>query len=626
MIPREILHKATHWRNVPFALLTLIHAIVPFAHLIAADKPNILWISCEDTGQQLGCYGDEYSSTPYLDAFAKKSQRYLNCWSNAPVCAPARTAIITGMYPPAFGAQHMRSEVSLPNFAKTIPEHLHSVGYYCSNNSKEDYNFRKRTGMWDDSSQKAHWRNRSKDQPFFSVFNLQITHESQIRKRPYQPKHPTSSVPIPPYHPDTPEVRIDWAQYYDRITEMDSQFQKILIQLEDDGLSESTIVFFFGDHGSGMPRSKRWLYESGLRVPMMVHIPSKFQSIVGASYQAGFESKRLVSFLDLAPTVLELAGLAQSAYLHGESFFSDEARARSKLIGFRDRMDERIDCSRAIRDHRYLYVRNFFPSRPQGAYLAYMFETPTTNDWYRCYIEGRLDKVQSRFWETKDVEELYDLDVDPHQVTNLAYNPAYQSQRTELGQSLKQWMLDHEDKGCIPEDWLLDGRLDSINDAIESAWRSGDVIDSNERTDIMLESTMPMDRYWGLVALHTQLSKHRRTVIPDTVPALITDSEDVVAIAALEILARYSTPEQATTSNEKLVQIAIGDKTTWGSRMLALNAIYPDALNQSTKISLEQIPEKRKKSWTKDLPSRYAEYLPRLIDHLCHPHSPKTKE
>lgn len=626
MILTEILHKTTHWRIVSCALLTLIHAIVPFAHLIAADKPNILWISCEDTGPQLGCYGDNYSSTPHLDAFAKKSQRYLNCWSNAPVCAPARTTIITGMYPPAFGAQHMRSEVPLPDFAKTIPEHLHSVGYYCSNNSKEDYNFRKRTGMWDDSSQKAHWRNRSKGQPFFSVFNLQITHESQIRKRPYQPKHPTSAVPIPPYHPDTPEVRIDWAQYYDRITEMDSQFQKLLNQLEDDGLSESTVVFFFGDHGSGMPRSKRWLYESGLRVPMMVHIPIKFQSIVGANYQAGLESKRLVSFLDLAPTVLQLAGIDQPAYLHGESFFSDEPRSRSYLIGFRDRMDERIDCSRAIRDHRYLYVRNFFPSRPQGAYLAYMFETPTTKDWYRCYIEGRLDKVQSRFWETKDVEELYDLDVDPHQVTNLAHNPAYQAQCTELGQSLKQWMLDHEDKGCIPEDWLLQGKLDSIDDAIESAWRSGDVIDSIERADIMLESAKPIERYWGLVTLHTQLSQHRRTVIPDSVPALVTDSEDVVAIAALEILAKYSTPDQAPASNEKLVKIAIGERTTWGSRMLALNAIHPNTLNQSTKTTLEQIPEKRKKSWTKDLPARYAEYLPRLIDHLCRSQSSKPAE
>ena len=619
MISTTALCPTTPRRIRWIAFLLFFQSITSNVHLHAAEKPNILWISCEDTGPQLGCYGDEYSRTPNLDAFAKKSQRFLNCWSNAPVCAPARTTIITGMFPPSFNAQHMRSEVSLPDFAKTLPEQLHEAGYYCSNNSKEDYNFRKRQGMWDDSSQKAHWRNRPKNKPFFSVFNIQVTHESQIRKRPYQPTHPTDSVPIPPYHPDTPEVRIDWAQYYDRITEMDSQFQKILDQLEDDGLTASTVVFFFGDHGSGMPRSKRWLYESGLRVPMLVHIPTKFHSTLGASYQADSVTKRLVSFLDLTPTVLHLAGANRPSYLHGESFFVDDSQAHSTLVGFRDRMDERIDCSRAIRDHRYLYIRNFFPFRPQGVYLAYMFQTPTTKDWYRAYTEGRLDKSQSKFWETKDVEELYDLSEDPHQVNNLADKPSHQVQQKKLASSLKHWMLEHEDTGCVPEDWLLQKRVVSVTSAIEAAWQSGDVIDSIEGSDAMMESPKPVNRYWGLVAVHTQLSKKRRTLIPAAIESSAMDREPIVAIAALDILANFGTPEQSTEANNHLVQIAIGDETTWGARMLALNAINDGTLITSAKESLGETSEKRRKSWAKDLPSRYMEYLPRLIERLSNP-------
>lgn len=608
------------------AFLLLFHSITSNAHLQATEKPNILWISCEDTGPQLGCYGDEYSRTPYLDAFSKKSQRFLNCWSNAPVCAPARTTIITGLFPPSFGAQHMRSEVSLPDFAKTLPEQLHEAGYYCSNNSKEDYNFRKRSGMWDDSSQKSHWRNRPKGKPFFSVFNLQVTHESQIRKRPYTPTHPTDSVPIPPYHPDTPEVRIDWAQYYDRITEMDSQFQKILDQLEDDDLTESTVVFFFGDHGSGMPRSKRWLYESGLRVPMLVHIPTKFQSTLGASYQADSVTKRLVSFLDLTPTVLHLAGATRPSYLHGESFFGDDSQAHSTLVGFRDRMDERVDCSRAMRDHRYLYIRNFFPFRPQGAFLAYMFQTTTTKDWYRAYTEGRLNKAQSKFWEAKDVEEFYDLSVDPHQINNLANDPSHQAPKKVLANALKQWMLEHEDTGCVPEDWILQKNANSMTSAIEAGWKSGDIVDSIEGSDVMMASSNPIERYWGLIALQTQLSQKRRPSIPASVTSSSADQENIVAIAALEILAKFGTFEQSTKANDALVHIAIADNSTWGARMLALNAIHADTLNPTDQKSLREIPEKRKKAWAKDLPTRYAEYAPRLIERLSNPEDPKNAE
>lgn len=231
-------------------------------------RPNILWITCEDTGPQLGCYGDPYANTPNLDRLASRGILYSHAWSNAPVCAPARTTIISGVYPTATGSEHMRSFTRLAPGMKMYPQFLREAGYYTGNNAKEDYNLAKPGGeVWDDSNAKAHWRRRKPGQPFFQIFNIEDSHESQIRKRPHTLIHDPAKVRIPAYHPDTPETRRDWAQDYDNITTVDGKAGKILADLEGDGLAEDTIVFFYGDHGSGMPRSKRWPYNSGLQVP-----------------------------------------------------------------------------------------------------------------------------------------------------------------------------------------------------------------------------------------------------------------------------------------------------------------------------------------------------------------------
>ena len=270
----------------------------------AADRPNILWISSEDNGQHLGCYGDEYADTPNLDAFAKTGMRYKTAWSNAPVCAPARTTIISGMYPPSTGSQHMRSTTQLPTeiageAVKMFPAFLREAGYYCTNASKEDYNLDKTGQVWDQSNGKAHWKNRDEGQPFFAVFNETVSHESKIRSKPHELVHDPAGVRVPAYHPDIPEVRRDWAQYYDKLTEMDRRLGKHLKDLEKAGLADETIVFYWGDHGSGMPRSKRTPLDSGLRVPMIVRFPDKFKHLAPPEYQVDGESDRLVSFVDL---------------------------------------------------------------------------------------------------------------------------------------------------------------------------------------------------------------------------------------------------------------------------------------------------------------------------------------
>ena len=416
------------------------------------QRPNILWITSEDNGPHLGCYGDRFATTPNLDRLASKGTIYLNAWSNAPVCAPARTTIITGMYPPSTGSEHMRSNVPLPEGMKLYPQFLRDAGYYCTNNSKEDYNVEKPGQVWDESSTQAHWRNRKPGQPFFAVFNFTQTHESQIRRRPHDAVHDPSKVRVPAYHPDTPEVRQDWAQYYDKMTEMDVAAGKVLAELERDGLHEETIVFYYGDHGPGMPRSKRWPYNSGLRVPLIVYVPEKFRRLAPPDYRPGGRSERLVSFVDLAPTVLSLAGINPPAYMQGHAFMGPFAAPEQNcLYGFRGRMDERLDLVRSVRDKRYVYIRNFMPHKIYGQYVSYMFETPTTRVWKDLYDQGKLRPEQKTFWETKAPEELYDLETDPDEVRNLANYPEYRDVLERLRGKQRELALRIRDVGFLPE-------------------------------------------------------------------------------------------------------------------------------------------------------------------------------
>lgn len=278
-------------RRVVFALTVCslgMLALSAFSQVVAQSPgvalPNILWITSEDTGTQIGCYGDKFADTPHIDSLAAKGMMFTNCWSNAPVCAPARTTIITGCYPNSLGAQHMRSEVRMPDSIRLYPAMLRDLGFYCTNNSKEDYNVSQIGETWDDSSNKAHWRKRKAGQPFFAVFNFTTSHESQIRTRPHIAIHDPAKVPIPPFHPDTPECRQDWAQYYDKVTAMDTQVGRVLAQLREDGLDNDTIVFYYGDHGTGMPRGKRWLYQTGLHVPLVVYVPERFRALAGEQY------------------------------------------------------------------------------------------------------------------------------------------------------------------------------------------------------------------------------------------------------------------------------------------------------------------------------------------------------
>jgi len=417
-----------------------------------ADRPNILWITCEDTGPQLGCYGDAYAETPNLDRLAAQGLRYLHAWSNAPVCAPARTTIISGVYPTSTGAEHMRSLVAMPPGMRMYPQLLRERGYYCTNNNKEDYNLEKPGQVWDDSSVRAHWKNRGPGQPFFAIFNITVSHESQIRVRPHTLKHDPAKARVPAYHPDTPEVRHDWAQYYDKVTEMDALAGKRLEELEEAGLGGDTIVFFYGDHGSGMPRSKRWPYNSGLHVPIIVRFPEKYRHLAPADYAPGGTSDRLVSFVDLAPTLLSLAGIEPPDWIEGHAFLGKNAAGPQPYVfGFRGRMDERYDLVRSVRNRRYVYIRNYMPHLIYGQHVSYMFQTPTTQVWKRLYDAGKLARPKTFFWEPKPAEELYDLQTDRDEVRNLVDSAEHRQVLEELRRALREHTLKTRDAGFLSE-------------------------------------------------------------------------------------------------------------------------------------------------------------------------------
>ena len=428
------------------------------AEMPKTERPNILWISCEDTSCDLGCYGDSYAVTPNLDALAAQGVRYTNVYTNAGVCAPSRCGVITGMYPTTIGTHHMRCQGVPPAEVKCFPEYLRAAGHYCTNNSKTDYQFDPPVTAWDESSNKAHWRNRDGDQAFFAVFNLTISHESQNwPKKGEKLVHDAAKAVVPPYYPDTPVVRENLARYYDNVTKMDGQAGQILKQLEEDGLAEDTIVWFWGDHGRGLPRAKRWIYDSGIRAPLIIRVPQKWRRYVmpGSpdAVAPGTVNDELIAFIDFAPTMLSLAGAAIPKHLQGQAFLGGQkARPRDYVFAARDRMDEAYDIIRAVRDKRYKYIRNYMPHLTRAQDIEYMNRMPIMQEMRRASAEGKLKGPQKQYFEpTKPVEELYDTLNDPHEVNNLADDPKYKDVLLRLRKVHGEWMEQSRDIGLIPE-------------------------------------------------------------------------------------------------------------------------------------------------------------------------------
>jgi uncharacterized sulfatase len=529
-------------------------------------RPNILWVTCEDSSPNLGCYGDPQARTPNLDKLAAEGMRYDNAFTVAPVCAPSRSCLITGVYPTTLGTLHMRCRNQPRDPVECFPEYLRKAGYYCTNNSKEDYNFKTPSTVWNESSGKAHFRNRpDKDQHFFAVFNFTITHESRIGTltkdlgeqeralvEAIEPHDPAKII-LPPYYPDTEIIRRHWAHYYDLVTAMDGQVGQILRELEEDGLAKETVVFFFSDHGVGAPRGKRTLYDSGLHVPLIVRWPEQVRP--------GDTTDRLVSFVDFAPTLLSIVGLPIPEYMQGIPFLgSAEGPPRDRVYAARDRMDERYDMFRAVRDKRFKYIRNYEPRVPYDLPLSYPESFPIMQELRRVKAENGLDGPQSLFFrKEKPVEELYDTAADPFELHNLASDPAHAKALETLRSEMDRWMGETHDLGLVPEfelaAWLASGGKDKAGGSAAyrplqgSAGASELFGKSANRWIEGLNSSDPLVRYRGIKSL--------AILGAPAIPALLSAMKDADSIVAYWAARAFGEIEPLTADAEGALQQAL---------------------------------------------------------------------
>ena len=492
-----------------------------------ADRPNILWITSEDNSPYLGCYGDLQAKTPHLDRFSEQGVRYLNAFSSAPVCSAARSTLITGMNASTLGVHNHRSSVPVPRGVVYYPQVFREAGYYCTNNSKTDYNMSingKRAGWkdvgWHESNGRAHYRNRRKGQPFFAVFNTTLSHEGQTTDKAYRgrmkenpPRRvvPPAKVILPPYHPDTPAIRENWSRYFDNLSLMDKWVGEKLQELEELGEAENTIVFYYADHGGALPRGKRNIHDSGSRVPLIIRFPEKWKHL--APGNPGETSDQLVAFVDFPATAVNLCGLEIPGIWEGRPFLGPAAEEREFVYLFRGRMDERYDTVRAVRTKEHLYVHNFSPHRPLGQAYTYPFRVlASMGSWYEAFKAGKCNEDQARYWQRKKAEELYVVKSDPFQIRNLIGEKDHRDVLNDLRAKLRDEILSTRDTGLIPEGMY--GRLagsgtihefaqsesylaDEVLSAASKAVR-GDLGTGFSFARKCMQHDSPLIRYWGV--------------------------------------------------------------------------------------------------------------------------------
>jgi arylsulfatase A-like enzyme len=521
------------------------------------EKPNILWITCEDITTMIGCYGDPLATTPNIDNLASEGVLYKNAYSTAPVCSPARSCLVTGVYATSLGTQNLRSDFEIPSFIRTLPHILREEGYYCSNNYKEDYNFYDST-IWDESSHEAHWRNRPVNKPFFSVFNFETTHQSQIfgddstfynkyghllsdeeRTRP-------KDINLPPYFFDSHQVRKLWARYYDLVKIMDRQVGNILNQLDEDGLKENTIVFFYSDHGTGMPRAKRALYNSGIKVPFIVYLPEKYRNLT--SYEPGTLSDDMVSFVDFPPTLLNILVIPIPDYMQGKPFLGNDVSKREYTFATSDRVDEAFEISRTVKSKKYSYIRNFLPHLPLIQPNFYTDQSEIMQELLQLKEFSEMTPAQKSMWLPRRLpEELYDLDNDPFETKNLAKDQGYHDILVKMRYELKKWLRETHDTGLIPEGYLLDNCDETTAYEVSRSDQFYPIEKALDTNDLLLEENIDINqlisklnedetliRFWAAVSLQYIIDPSDDVI--EALNTALADPSIYVQLAASESL------------------------------------------------------------------------------------------
>lgn len=527
-------------------------------------QPNILWISAEDIGCMLAAYGDSTAYTPNIDRLANEGVVYEKAFTVAGVCAPSRSSMITGVYPTSMGTQHMRTwGIDLPPEIRPFTMYLREAGYYCTNQHKEDFNFKKPEGTWDESSKTAHWRNRAPGQPFFTVFNNIVTHE---HKTWYNERNflgvDINTVPVPGYYPQENEaVRKSVARVYSNIMDLDAHVGYILQQLEAANLMDSTIIVFWSDHGGPLPRQKRELYDSGVKVPLIIRYPD--------GYGAGTRAEELISLMDLGPTMLSVAGVKVPEHMHGRPFLGDQkAPGRDYVYLHRDRMDGQYDLVRGVRDERFKYFRNYHPERPNIQDIQYRLQVPMMQELIDLHEAGKLEPAQEIWFHTsKPVEELYDTAMDPDELNNLAAQSAYQDKLTALRQAHEAWRASTLDLGAIPEpelhaiqeregvalyDWAR-----ANPDLVKRSWEAALLNAPGTDAEAILKAArdpFPAVRYWGIYALSRVLQDASLGEHYNFVREQLEHPSVAVQVAAARTLGRHGHLQEALRHLEALME------------------------------------------------------------------------
>lgn len=543
----------------------------------ASERPNILWITGEDmSARWLGCYGNTAIETPNFDRLAREGFLYRNCYATVPVCAPARSAWITGIHPVSTGTIYMRSLNALPDSLTWYPDALRANGYFAGNATKTDYNTSSRKdkdagfgggqdqgtvghflNTWD-SYAESWWNHpqRKPNQPFFQVINAAGAHESVLhREKNTNEGVDPSAMKLAAYHPDIPAMRMDYARYTAQVMRADQALGRILEKLEKDGLAEDTIVIYGSDHGGVIGRSKRFLYDSGTHAAFIIRIPIKYQHLWPAE-KPGTTIDRLVSFLDMPKTWLAITGSVIPPEMQGRAFLGEKQDApREHLFMARERMDEAPDMQRAVRDGRYLYIRSYEPFRPNGQYLEYLWQAPSMRAWEAHHLAGGTNALTGAFFRPKPVDQLFDCETDPDNVRNLAEDPAQNGRLARMRKMLQSEQVALKDCGFLPEGILLHRvakRQTTVYEYIrdhrlydqQGYMQAADLANFAQPSDLprlveLLKSADAGYRYWGVIGC-IQLGRPAATpevlgLMNQLIDSDVKDEEtlDVRATAAL---------------------------------------------------------------------------------------------
>lgn len=540
---------------------------------VAGEKPNILWLISEDNSAEwVGCYGNPKARTPHIDRLAEEGFRYTKAFANIAVCSPTRGAWVTGVHALSLGIQPMRSRNEIPHDRIAyLPDLLKPAGYYTANAGKTDYNIGGRPDKecWD-SSDKVKWSALPGKQPFFQVVNIFDSHESRAHGSVEKTRFNPDDVELPPYHPDIPAIRKNYAKYYDAMENMDRNVGEALAKLEAAGLAENTIVIYNSDHGGVMPRSKRFLFNTSIHCPLVIRIPEKYKSLWPAE-KPGTTVDRLVSFIDMPKTWLSLAGAEQPAHLHGSVFLGPEMEPETEnefSFGYSERQGDAVDSSRSVRGKRYYYVKRYMPYVPWGQHASYTWRMVATQAWEAHHLAGKTDAVTGRFFGPKPhVEELYDTQTDPHCIHNLIEDPAHAQRVAKMRQALRDWQLHVHDSGLIPEEELYRRSKESgqtIYDLVRDRKRynlpayldAADLALAKDAENLgklrgFLKHTDAGVRYWGVVGC-LLLGEKAESGTKDVL-ALTNDPSHTVRAMAAYHLFRIGRKEVALQCLEELL-------------------------------------------------------------------------